>query len=76
MRSLHRGGNKVPWKLRPLEPIEQENDALKTTIVYLRRELENKQGTVGRLKLVLRERLTRIDQLTETSTGCGCKTGA
>jgi hypothetical protein len=28
--------------------------------------LENKQGTVGRLEVLLRERLTRIDELTGT----------
>jgi hypothetical protein len=43
--------------------LEQENDALKTAIVCLRRELENKQGAVGRLKLLLRERLAWIDAL-------------
>ena len=30
----------------------------------LRHELQNTQGTNGRLKLLLRERLTRIDELT------------
>jgi hypothetical protein len=54
------------WKPRPLEPLEQENNALKTTIVCLRRELENKGGHVERLKFLLTERLNRIDQLTAT----------
>jgi hypothetical protein len=51
------------WKPRPLEPLEQENNALKTTICCLRREVEIKEGHVGRLQFLLRERLTRIDDL-------------
>jgi hypothetical protein len=31
----------------------KENDGLRTEIVRLRRELENKQGGVGRLELLL-----------------------
>jgi chromosome segregation ATPase len=56
----------VPWKFRPLDPIERENDALKTTIVCLRRELENKQGAVGRLKTLLHQRSNTIDELNGT----------
>jgi regulator of replication initiation timing len=37
---------------------------LKTTIVCLRRQIEDKQGAVSRLEILLRERLTRIDHLT------------
>ena len=54
------------WKSRPLEPLEQENNALKTTICCLRRELENKGGHVARLKFLLGERLNKIDQLNAT----------
>jgi septal ring factor EnvC (AmiA/AmiB activator) len=39
---------------------------LKTTILCLRREIENKQGAVGRLETLLHERLNRIDQLHAT----------
>jgi hypothetical protein len=39
---------------------------LKTVIVCLRRELENKQGAVDRLEILLHERLDRIDQLQGT----------
>jgi len=54
-----------PPKPTPAElQLKRENDGLKTTIVCLRREIENKQGAVGRLETLLRERLTRIDQLT------------
>ena len=53
----------MPWKFRPIEPLERQNNELKTTIVVLRRELENKGGHVERLKFLLRERLTRIDDL-------------
>ena len=54
----------MSWKARPLAPIERENDQLRMTICGLQRELETKQGTVGRLEVLLRERLTRIDALT------------
>jgi septal ring factor EnvC (AmiA/AmiB activator) len=54
-----------PPKPTPAElQLRRENDGLKTTIICLRREIENKQGAVGRLETLLRERLTRIDQLT------------
>jgi hypothetical protein len=43
--------------------LRRENDALKTTTVCLRREIENQQGAVGRLELLLRERIERIDEL-------------
>ena len=36
---------------------------MRTTICCLRRELENRDGAVFRLELLLRERLTRIDAL-------------
>jgi hypothetical protein len=39
-------------------------DRLKTVICCLRRELENKQGAVGRLELLLHQRLETIDALT------------
>jgi chromosome segregation ATPase len=38
---------------------------LKTTIVVLRRQIEDKQGAVSRLETLLRERLTRIDALSD-----------
>jgi hypothetical protein len=47
-----------------LQLLKNENDGLRTEIVRLRRELENRQGAVGRLELLLRERLTKIDELT------------
>jgi septal ring factor EnvC (AmiA/AmiB activator) len=56
--------------MRPRQPsstelrLMRENDGLRTTIVCLRREIENKQGSISRLETLLRERLTRIDQLT------------
>lgn len=57
----------MPWPQRSsldTLKLQRENDGLRTTIVCLRREIENKQGAVGRLETLLRERLTRIDQLT------------
>jgi hypothetical protein len=53
------------WRSRAdLSQLEQEIAALKSTVLSLRRELGNKQGAKGRLKILLRERLTRIDNLT------------
>jgi hypothetical protein len=40
-------------ELRQVVPLQQENSALKTTIVVLRREVEIKEGHVGRLQLLL-----------------------
>lgn len=57
----------APPKPTPAElHLKRENDILKTTIVCLRRELENKQGAVGRLEVLMRERIARIDELTGT----------
>ena len=47
-----------------LQLLKNENDGLRTEIVRLRRELENREGAVDRLELLLRERLTKIDELT------------
>jgi chromosome segregation ATPase len=53
------------WRSRPnIAQLEHEIDTLKTVVIRLRRELENKQDANGRLKLLLRERLARIDELT------------
>ena len=46
-----------------LQLLKKENDGLRTEIVRLRRELENREGAVGRLELLLHERLERIDEL-------------
>jgi hypothetical protein len=54
----------MPWPPKALTNLERENDRLRTQICCLKRELENKQGAVGRLELLLQERLDRIDQLT------------
>jgi hypothetical protein len=48
--------------MRPPKPsrdqlcLIRENGALRTTICCLGREIENKQGAVGRLELLLHER--------------------
>jgi predicted RNase H-like nuclease (RuvC/YqgF family) len=52
----------MPWKPAALSEV----DKLKTVIVCLKRELENKQGAVGRLEVLTRERSERIDQLQGT----------
>ena len=61
-----RGRNTSRHILALVAPLEQENNALKTAIVCLRRELENKGDHVSRLKFLLHERLTKIDQLNAT----------
>jgi hypothetical protein len=53
----------MPWKRRPPEPLERENAALKTVIIQLRREVENKQRAVSRFRVLVRERSNRIDAL-------------
>jgi len=51
------------WKPRPIEPLQRQNDELRTAIVVLRREVEIREGHVGRLQFLLRQRLNKIDQL-------------
>jgi hypothetical protein len=43
--------------------LHREIDRLKTAAVLMRGELTSKQGHVGRLEILLRERLQRIDEL-------------
>ena len=50
-------------RLASVVPLERECNQLKTTIALLHSELEIKEGYVSRLKFLLRERLTRIDDL-------------
>ena len=55
--------------MRPPKPtkaelqLRREVDGLKTTIVVLRRQLEDKDGHVSRLHVLMRERIERIDEL-------------
>jgi len=44
--------------------LTKEIDGLKTRICCLLRQLETKDGAVGRLEMLLRERCRRIDTLT------------
>ena len=53
----------MPWKSRRLEPIERENDQLRTTIVSLRTEMRHQQDFVGRLEYLLHLRTEMIDAL-------------
>lgn len=41
------------------------NDNLRTTIVVLKRQLEDRDGHVGRLHILMRERIERIDELND-----------
>jgi hypothetical protein len=53
----------MPWKSRRLEPLEKENDQLRTVIVCLRTELRHKEDFVGRLEYLLHQRSEMIDAL-------------
>jgi hypothetical protein len=66
----HSPPNQIPHRQsRPPKPtpaelqLKRENDGLKTTIVYLRRDLTDKEGHVGRLEFLLVERMNRTDEL-------------
>ena len=65
----------IRWRSRPA-PLEHEIDALKTVVIQLRRELENKQGYAGRLEMLLRSRTERIDQLNGQLEQVRRRTGA
>jgi hypothetical protein len=56
----------MPWPRKPnidaLE-LQRENDGLRTTIVCLKREIENKAGHVQRLEVALCSRSRTIDEL-------------
>jgi cell division protein FtsB len=57
----------MPWPKRPnidVLTLQRENDGLRTTIVCLKREIENKVGHVQRLEALLCSRLQKIDELT------------
>jgi hypothetical protein len=56
----------MPWPRKPTIDalkLQRENDGLRTAIVCLKRELENKQGHVSKLEYLLHEQLTKIDEL-------------
>ena len=53
----------MPWKARPLEPLEHECAGLRSELIKLRRQLQTKQTQVGGLKLALHQRLETIDHL-------------
>jgi septal ring factor EnvC (AmiA/AmiB activator) len=56
----------MPWPKRAnidALQLKRENDGLRTTILCLKRELENKQGHVQRLEALLCSRLQTIDEL-------------
>ena len=52
------------WRATPaVEPLERHIDELQTTVIRLRREVENKQGHLGRLKILVQQRSNTIDDL-------------
>src|SRR5262249_12745648 len=57
----------IRWRSRgDIAGLEETISQLRTDNVRLRRELQTKQNQNGGLKTVLRQRLTRIDDLTAT----------
>jgi len=46
--------------------LQREVEGLRTTIVVLKRQLEDREGVVGRLHILMRERIERIDRLNGT----------
>jgi hypothetical protein len=53
----------MPWKVRRLNPLEKENNQLRTVILQLRHQLTTKEGYAAKLELVLRQRSETIDAL-------------
>jgi chromosome segregation ATPase len=56
----------MPWPKHPnidVLTLQRENDGLRTTILCLKREIENKAGHVQRLEALLCSRLQKIDEL-------------
>ena len=52
------------WRSHPnVSQLERNLDELRTTVIRLRHEVANKTGYVGKLEVLLRERLARIDAL-------------
>ena len=52
------------WRATPaVEQLERHIDELRTTVIRLRREVENKAGYAAKLELVLRQRTETIDAL-------------
>ena len=52
------------WRASPaVEELERNIDELRTTVIRLRGEVKNKQGYVGRLKILVRQRSDTIDDL-------------
>ena len=52
------------WRATPaVEQLERHIDELRTTVIRLHREVENKAGYAAKLELVLRQRTETIDAL-------------
>jgi hypothetical protein len=56
----------MPWKPRRLQPLEQDNAALRSELIKLRHDLQTKQTALGGLQLALHQRSEHIDQLNST----------
>jgi septal ring factor EnvC (AmiA/AmiB activator) len=54
----------MPWKPAASSDLQRQNDGLRSELIKLRRELMTKQQYAGRLEVLLRERMNRIDELT------------
>jgi septal ring factor EnvC (AmiA/AmiB activator) len=51
------------WRLRRADPLEKENDALKTVIACLRTDMRNCEGQIRRFEVLVQERCAMIDAL-------------
>jgi hypothetical protein len=50
------------WKARPdVAQLEQTVDQLRTELIRMRRQLTGKEQYINRLKFLMQERMTRID---------------
>jgi hypothetical protein len=58
--------NPAYWKLRKANEVAKECEQLKTANALLHSQLENKDGAMRRLELVVRERNQRVDKLIAT----------
>jgi chromosome segregation ATPase len=53
----------MPWKPAALSDLEREKHQLQMAVLNLRQQLSTKQQYAGGLEYLLRERLTKIDEL-------------
>ena len=59
----------MPWQPRrtpaAVQQLKRSNDALALQLLRVREQLQNKEHRVSGLEMILRERLKRVDELTQ-----------